>query len=151
MRISSRMAIPFPTTGSKDGPPITFSPILPLDVNGKMQRLCGERDKARICKQIRWQTAVPSNRTLKNEREGTKGSRITIIFNGWLLFTGDAGSGLSGIRKYILENDLLEAIVALPTMFFITRELPPIFGLFPIRSSVQNAKAKFSLIMLRIV
>lgn len=46
------------------------------------------------------------------------GSRIAIIHNGSPLFTGDAGSGPSNIRKYILENDLLEAIVALPNDIF---------------------------------
>lgn len=47
-----------------------------------------------------------------------QGSRIAIIHNGSPLFTGDAGSGPSNIRKYILENDLLEAIVALPNDIF---------------------------------
>lgn len=46
------------------------------------------------------------------------GSRIAIIFNGSPLFTGDAGSGESDIRKWIIENDWLEAIVALPTEMF---------------------------------
>lgn len=46
------------------------------------------------------------------------GSRIAIIHNGSPLFTGDAGSGPSNIRKYILENDLLEAIIALPNDIF---------------------------------
>lgn len=46
------------------------------------------------------------------------GSRIAIIHNGSPLFTGDAGSGASNIRKYILENDLLEAIIALPNDIF---------------------------------
>lgn len=46
------------------------------------------------------------------------GSRIAIIFNGSPLFTGDAGSGESNIRKWIIENDWLEAIVALPTELF---------------------------------
>lgn len=46
------------------------------------------------------------------------GSRIAIIHNGSPLFTGDAGSGPSEIRKYILENDLLEAIIALPNDIF---------------------------------
>lgn len=46
------------------------------------------------------------------------GSRIAIIHNGSPLFTGDAGSGPSDIRKYILENDLLEAIIALPNDIF---------------------------------
>ena len=46
------------------------------------------------------------------------GTRIAIIHNGSPLFTGDAGSGPSEIRKYIIENDLLEAIIALPNDLF---------------------------------
>lgn len=46
------------------------------------------------------------------------GSRIAIIHNGSPLFTGDAGSGESNIRKWIIESDWLEAIVALPTELF---------------------------------
>lgn len=49
------------------------------------------------------------------------GSRFGIVLNGSPLFTGAAGSGESEIRRYVLENDLLEAIVALPTdMFYNT-------------------------------
>ena len=47
-----------------------------------------------------------------------RGSRIAIIFNGSPLFTGDAGSGESNIRKWIIENDWLEVIVAMPTELF---------------------------------
>jgi type I restriction enzyme M protein len=46
------------------------------------------------------------------------GSRIAIIMNGSPLFTGDAGSGESEIRRYILEHDLLEALIALPEQLF---------------------------------
>jgi type I restriction enzyme M protein len=46
------------------------------------------------------------------------GSRIASIHNGSALFTGDAGSGESGIRQYILENDLLECIIQLPNDIF---------------------------------
>ncbi len=53
---------------------------------------------------------------MKDSNEG--GSRIAIIHNGSPLFTGDAGSGPSEIRKYILENDLLDAIIALPNDIF---------------------------------
>ena len=53
---------------------------------------------------------------MKDSKDG--GSRIAIIHNGSPLFTGDAGSGPSEIRKYILENDLLEAIIALPNDIF---------------------------------
>ena len=46
------------------------------------------------------------------------GSRLAIVFNGSPLFTGDAGSGESEIRRWLLENDLLEAIIALPDQMF---------------------------------
>ena len=46
------------------------------------------------------------------------GSRVAIIMNGSPLFTGDAGSGESEIRRWILENDLLEALIALPEQLF---------------------------------
>ena len=46
------------------------------------------------------------------------GSRIAIVFNGSPLFSGSAGSGESDIRKWIIENDMLEAITALPDQLF---------------------------------
>ncbi len=52
----------------------------------------------------------------KEPKEG--GSRIAIIMNGSPLFTGDAGSGESEIRRFILEHDLLEALIALPEQLF---------------------------------
>jgi type I restriction enzyme M protein len=52
----------------------------------------------------------------KAPKEG--GSRIAIIMNGSPLFTGDAGSGESEIRRFVLENDLLEALIALPEQLF---------------------------------
>ncbi len=52
----------------------------------------------------------------KDPQEG--GSRVAIIMNGSPLFTGDAGSGESEIRRFILENDLLEALIALPEQLF---------------------------------
>ncbi|MCT2057048.1 type I restriction-modification system subunit M [Dietzia cinnamea] len=52
---------------------------------------------------------------------GDKGSRLAIVLNGSPLFTGGAGSGESNIRQWIIENDLLDAIIALPTdMFYNT-------------------------------
>ncbi len=54
-----------------------------------------------------------------NSAEGGKtGSRLAIVFNGSPLFTGDAGSGESNIRTWIIENDWLEAIVALLDQLF---------------------------------
>jgi len=46
------------------------------------------------------------------------GARVAIIMNGSPLFTGDAGSGESNIRRWILENDWLEALIALPEQMF---------------------------------
>lgn len=59
---------------------------------------------------------------LSKMKHGTKlGSRITEVHNGSSLFTGDAGQGESNIRRWIIENDWLEAIVALPlNMFYNT-------------------------------
>ncbi|MDE0267736.1 MAG: class I SAM-dependent DNA methyltransferase [Acidimicrobiaceae bacterium] len=50
--------------------------------------------------------------------DGTGGSRIAIVFNGSPLFTGNAGGGESNIRRWIIENDWLEAVVALPDQLF---------------------------------
>ena len=49
---------------------------------------------------------------------GGEGSKIAIIFNGSPLFSGDAGSGPSNVRRWIIENDWLDAIVALPDQLF---------------------------------
>jgi type I restriction enzyme M protein len=53
---------------------------------------------------------------MKDPKEG--GTRLGIVFNGSPLFTGAAGSGESEIRRWIIENDWLEAIVALPDQLF---------------------------------
>ena len=50
--------------------------------------------------------------------ESEQGSRIAIIMNGSPLYTGDAGSGESEIRRFVIENDLLEAIVKIPEQLF---------------------------------
>ena len=50
--------------------------------------------------------------------EHQPGSKIAIVFNGSPLFSGDAGSGPSNIRRWIIENDWLDAIVALPDQLF---------------------------------
>ena len=53
---------------------------------------------------------------MKDPKDG--GSRIASVHNGSALFTGDAGSSESGIRQYILENDLLECVIQLPNDIF---------------------------------
>ncbi len=64
------------------------------------------------------------------------GSRIGIVFNGSPLFTGDAGSGESEIRRWIIENDWLEAIIALPDQLFYNT------GIFTYIWIVTNRKSK---------
>lgn len=70
----------------------------------------------------------------KPVKEG--GSRIAIVFNGSPLFTGDAGSGESEIRKWIIENDYLEAIVGLPDQLFYNT------GIYTYIWIVTNNKSK---------
>ena len=54
----------------------------------------------------------------KMKRSDEGGTRLAIVFNGSPLFTGGAGSGESEIRRWIIENDMLEAVVALPDQLF---------------------------------
>ena len=62
-----------------------------------------------------------ANMLSKMKRDTALGSRIAEVHNGSSLFTGDAGQGESNIRRWIIENDYLEAIVALPlNMFYNT-------------------------------
>ena len=62
-----------------------------------------------------------ANMIAKMKRDTALGSRIAEVHNGSSLFTGDAGQGESNIRRWIIENDYLEAIVALPlNMFYNT-------------------------------
>src|SRR5688500_6873797 len=62
-----------------------------------------------------------ANMLSKMKRDTKLGSRIAEVHNGSSLFTGDAGQGESNIRRWIIENDWLEAIVALPlNMFYNT-------------------------------
>ena len=56
-----------------------------------------------------------------------EGSRLAIVFNGSPLFTGDAGSGESNIRRWIIESDWLEAIVALPDQLFYNTPISTYF------------------------
>lgn len=53
-----------------------------------------------------------------NPENGGDGSKIAVVFNGSPLFTGDAGSGESNIRRWIIENDWLDTIIALPNQLF---------------------------------
>jgi len=74
-----------------------------------------------------------------------KGSRIAIIHNGSPLFTGDAGSGESNIRKWIIENDWLEAIIAMPTELFYNTGIATYIWIVS-NKKPQNRKGKVQLV-----
>ncbi|MEV7447613.1 type I restriction-modification system subunit M [Streptomyces nigra] len=69
---------------------------------------------------------------------GGGGSRIAIVFNGSPLFTGAAGSGESEIRRWILENDWLEGIVALPDQLFYNTGISTYFWILTNRKSPDH-------------
>ena len=78
---------------------------------------------------------------MRDPREG--GSRIGIILNGSPLFTGGAGSGESEIRRYLLQNDLVEAIIALPTdMFYNTGIATYVWLLSNHKAAVRQGKVQ---------
>lgn len=72
-------------------------------------------------------------------------SRIGIVFNGSPLFTGDAGSGESEIRKWVIENDWLETIVCLPDQLFFNTGITTYFWILTNRKSTRR-KGKIQLI-----
>jgi type I restriction enzyme M protein len=80
---------------------------------------------------------------MKDSAEG--GGRVAIIQDGSPLYTGDAESGPSNIRKYIIENDLLEAIIALPTSLFYNTALGTFIWVLSNRKSARR-KGKVQLI-----
>ncbi|MDP3434248.1 MAG: class I SAM-dependent DNA methyltransferase [Bacteroidota bacterium] len=82
---------------------------------------------------------------LSKMKDTELGSRIASVHNGSALFTGDAGQGESEIRKHILENDLLEAIVALPNDMFYNTGIPTYIFLFT-NSKAKHRKGKVQLI-----
>ena len=67
-----------------------------------------------------------------------EGSRIAIIFNGSPLFTGDAGGGESNIRRWIIENDMLEAVVGLPDQLFYNTGIYTYIWIVTNRKSAQR-------------
>lgn len=74
-----------------------------------------------------------------------QGSRLAIVFNGSPLFTGGAGSGESEIRRWIIENDWLEAIVAMPTELFYNTGIATYLWIVTNRKS-QRRRGKVQLI-----
>ncbi|MEQ1560026.1 MAG: class I SAM-dependent DNA methyltransferase [Methyloglobulus sp.] len=82
---------------------------------------------------------------MKSPKVSPRGSRIASVHNGSSLFTGDAGGGESNIRRYIIENDMLEAIVQLPNNLFYNTGITTYIWLLNNKKS-ENRKGKVQLI-----
>ena len=117
--------------GGRGGRPSTFDYMLanpPFGVEWKQQEQEIKRERDTIGFQGRFGAGLPrindgsllflQHMLSKMRPVDEGGSRIAIVFNGSPLFTGDAGGGESSIRQWIIENDWLEAIVALPDQLF---------------------------------
>lgn len=85
------------------------------------------------------------NKLSKMKNNTALGSRIAEVHNGSSLFTGDAGQGESNIRRWIIENDWLEAIVALPENMFYNTGIATYIWLLSNRKSAER-KGKVQLI-----
>ena len=117
-----------------DSSPWTFDYMLanpPFGVEWKQQKTVVERERDTLGYDGRFGAGLPRindgslmflqhmlSKRKPVEDDGSGGSRIAIVFNGSPLFTGDAGSGESNIRQWIIENDWLEAVIALPDQLF---------------------------------
>jgi type I restriction enzyme M protein len=82
---------------------------------------------------------------MKSLKQSPMGSRIASVHNGSSLFTGDAGSGESNIRRYIIENDMLSAIIQLPNNLFYNTGITTYIWLLSNHKPVQR-KGKVQLI-----
>jgi type I restriction enzyme M protein len=85
------------------------------------------------------------NMVSKMKHNTELGSRIATVHNGSALFTGDAGSGESEIRKYLIENDWLECIIALPKNIFYNTGIPTYVWIVSNRKP-EHRKGKVQLI-----
>ena len=112
---------------TQDGKKWTFDYMLanpPFGVEWKQQQRYIEQEKDTLGYEGRFGAGTPrvndgallflQHMLAKRRSPQDGGSRLAIVFNGSPLFTGDAGGGESEIRRWIIENDWLEAVVALP-------------------------------------
>jgi type I restriction enzyme M protein len=155
--------IAYGSTLAKDGfPELHFDFMLSNPPYGKTWKI----DEAAIVddrvkkgsqkiKDLRFQIGLPSisdgqllflmNMISKMKHNTALGSRIASVHNGSALFTGDAGAGESEIRKYLIENDWLECIIALPENIFYNTGIPT-YILIISNKKAENRKGKVQLI-----
>ncbi len=155
--------IAYGSTLSKDGfPHLHFDFMLSNPPYGKTWKIDedaivddrGKKNKELI-KDARFQVGLPTisdgqllflvNMISKMKHNTELGSRIATVHNGSALFTGDAGGGESEIRKYIIENDYLECIIALPKNIFYNTGIPTYVWIVSNRKA-EHRKGKVQLI-----
>jgi type I restriction enzyme M protein len=155
--------IAYGSTLSKDGfPHLNFDFMLSNPPYGKTWKIDedaivddrGKKNKELI-KDARFQVGLPTisdgqllflvNMISKMKHNTELGSRIATVHNGSALFTGDAGGGESEIRKYIIENDYLECIIALPKNIFYNTGIPTYVWIVSNRKA-EHRKDKVQLI-----
>ena len=149
--------IAFGSTLSKDGfPNLQFDFMISNPPYGKTWKV--DKDAILDKKDIidpRFTVGVPRindgqllfvmNIVSKLKKNSELGSRAATIHNGSALFTGDAGQGETEIRKYLLENDLLEAIIALPNDLFYNTGIPTYIFILNNKKE-ENRKGKLQLV-----
>ena len=155
--------IVYGSTLSKDGfPHLHFDFMLSNPPYGKTWKIDedaivddrGKKGSQKI-KDPRFQIGLPSisdgqllfllNMVSKMKHNTELGSRIATVHNGSALFTGDAGGGESEIRKYIIENDWLECIIALPKNIFYNTGIPTYIWIVS-NKKAEHRKGKIQLI-----
>lgn len=155
--------IAYGSTLSKDGfPQLHFDFMLSNPPYGKTWKIdedaiVSERGKKgkEIIKDSRFNVGLPTisdgqllfllNMVSKMKHNTELGSRIGTVHNGSALFTGDAGGGESEIRRYIIENDWLECIIALPKNIFYNTGIPTYVWIVTNRKP-EHRKGKVQLI-----
>ena len=159
--------IAFGSTLSKDGfPNLHFDFMLSNPPYGKTWKLDenaivdnrgkkGSGENSENIKDPRFQVGLPTisdgqllflmNMVSKMKHNTGLGSRIASVHNGSALFTGDAGSGESEIRRHIIENDWLNCIIALPKNIFYNTGIPTYVWIISNRKPA-NRKGKVQLI-----
>ncbi len=116
-----------------------------VEGSGSKKEIIDPRFKTGIPRSSDGQMLFLSNMMAKMKKNSELGSRIASVHNGSSLFTGDAGSGESDIRRRLIEKDWLEAIIALPENIFYNTGIPTYIWIISNRKP-EHRKGKVQLI-----
>ena len=105
----------------------------------------GDPEYSLITRSSDGQMVFLANMLSKMKKDSKVGSRIAEVHNGSALFTGDAGSGESNVRRWVIENDWLEAIIALPLNIFYNTGIATYIWVLSNRKSPER-KGKVQLV-----